>query len=190
MDFFAFSGHKIYGPTGIGVLYGKKELLEKMPPYQSGSDMIEVVTMEGSTFQPLPLKFEAGTPMIAEVIGLGAAIRFVESIGLQSIAEWEHHLLEHATSKALTIPGLQLIGTSNKKGGILSFVVDGVHPLDIGTLLDVRGFAVRTGHLCAQPALRRLGISACVRASFAVYNTLEEVDAFIDALNEVLDLLR
>lgn len=189
-DFFVFSGHKAYGPTGVGVLYGRRSLLEKMPPYQGGGDMIGQVTLTSSTYQPLPLKFEAGTPMIAEVIGLGEAITFIESLGLENIAAWEQDLLEHATERLSEVKGLRIIGTAPKKGGIISFVVEGIHPLDIGTLLDLRGIAVRTGLLCAQPTLKFFNVPSLTRISFAVHSTIEEIDIFIDALKEVILLLR
>ncbi len=189
-DFYAFSGHKAYGPTGIGILYGKRHLLEKMPPYQGGGDMIDTVTLESATYQHPPLRFEAGTPMIAEVIGLCEALRFIESIGRERIQAWEMDLLHHATKKMQEIKGLKIIGTSPQKAGIISFTVEGLHPLDIGTLLDIRGIAVRTGHMCAQPALKALGVNSLTRISFAFYNTFEEVDTFVKALKEVILLLR
>ncbi len=189
-DFFAFSGHKAYGPTGVGVLYGKRALLEKMPPYQGGGDMIDEVTPYSSSFQHPPMKFEAGTPMIAEVIGLGEAIAFIESLGREKIAAWEQDLLEYATKRLNEIKGLRIIGTAPKKGAIISFTVDDLHPLDIGTLLDIRGIAVRTGQLCAQPTLKSFNISSMTRISFAVYNTFEEIDIFIHALKEIILLLR
>lgn len=183
-DFFAFSGHKVFGPTGVGVLYGKRALLEEMPPYQGGGDMVDRVSFSGTTFQQPPLKFEAGTPMIAEVIGLAEALKFILSLGREKIAAWEHALLERATQKLQEIPGLRLIGTAPQKGAILSFVLEGIHPLDIGTLLDLRGVAVRTGHHCAQPTMQRFGVPATVRASFAPYNTPEEIDQFAHLLSE------
>jgi cysteine desulfurase/selenocysteine lyase len=189
-DFFVFSGHKAYGPTGVGILYGKREWLEKMPPYQGGGDMIEKVTLIESTYQSPPLRFEAGTPMIAEVIGLGAAIDYIELIGRDKIAAWEHQLLQKATQELFKIPSLQLIGTAAQKGAIISFIIPGLHPLDIGTLLDLRGVAVRTGHHCAQPTMQRFGIAATTRVSFGVYNTLEEVDQFIAALKEIISILK
>jgi cysteine desulfurase/selenocysteine lyase len=185
-DFYTFSGHKMYGPTGIGVLYGKRNLLEKMPPYQGGGDMIETVTLESSTYQHPPFRFEAGTPMIAEAIALGEALRFIESIGRERIEAWEKDLLDYATTKLLEIPGLRIVGTASRKGGIISFTIDGLHPLDIGTLLDIRGIAVRTGHMCAQPTLQALGLEALTRISFGIYNTFEEIDLFINALKEVV----
>jgi len=189
-DFFAFSGHKAYGPTGVGVLYGKRALLEKMPPYQGGGDMIDEVTPYSSSFQHPPMKFEAGTPMIAEVIGLGEAIAFIESLGREKIAAWEQDLLDYATKRLSEIKGLRIIGTAPKKGAIISFTVDDLHPLDIGTLLDIRVIAVRTGQLCAQPTLKSFNISSMTRVSFAVYNTFEEIDIFIHALKEIILLLR
>lgn len=189
-DFYVFSGHKIYGPTGIGVLYGKSKWLNKMPPYQGGGDMIEKVTFERTTYNALPLKFEAGTPMIAEVVGLGAAIDYLQTIGFQSIQEQEHKLLEYATAKLKTIPGLRIIGEAKDKEGSISFVMEGTHALDIGTMLDLKGIAVRTGHHCAQPVMDFFGVSATVRASFAFYNTIEEIDQFVDALKETLRLIR
>ncbi len=189
-DFYVFSGHKAYGPTGVGVLYGKRALLEKMPPYQGGGDMIDEVTLSTSTYQRPPLKFEAGTPMIAEVIGLGVAIDFIEALGRDRIAAWEQDLLEYATKRLSEVKGLRIIGTAPKKGSIISFVVDGLHPLDIGTLLDLRGIAVRTGQICAQPALKSFNLTSLTRISFGLHNTIEEVDIFVDALKEVLLLLR
>lgn len=187
-DFYVFSGHKLYGPTGIGILYGKKSLLEAMPPYQGGGDMIESVTFPKTTYNVLPMKFEAGTPMIAEVIGLGAAIDYVNGVGIERMHRHELKLLEYATAEMLKIKGLRVIGTAKEKGAIISFVVDGVHPLDLGTMLDLRGVAIRTGHHCAQPAMRHFGVTGTARVSFACYNTLEEVDHFVEALRGVLRL--
>lgn len=189
-DFFVFSGHKAYGPTGVGVLYGKRVLLEKMPPYQGGGDMIDEVDLHSSSYQPPPMKFEAGTPMIAEVIGLGEAIDFIESLGRERIAAWEQDLLEYATTRLGEIKGLRIIGTAPKKGAIISFIIEDLHPLDIGTLLDMRGIAVRTGQLCAQPTLKSFNVSSLTRISFAVYNTFEEIDLFVDALKDITLLLR
>jgi cysteine desulfurase/selenocysteine lyase len=188
-DFFVFSGHKLYGPTGIGILYGKGDLLEQMPPYQGGGDMIETVTFSKTSYNVPPLKFEAGTPMIAEVIGLGASIDYIESISLECIQGWEHELVKHATARLQEIEGLRIIGTASDKGSLISFVVKGVHALDIGTLLDLRGIAIRTGHHCAQPVMNFFGVPATARASFAFYNTKEEVDQFAQALQEVIQLL-
>jgi cysteine desulfurase/selenocysteine lyase len=185
-DFYVFSGHKLYGPTGIGILYGKKELLDEMPPYQGGGDMIEEVRFEKTTYNILPLKFEAGTPLIAEAIGLGAALNYVSQIGLDAIHDHEkalHCKLEQALK---AMPKVRIIGEAPEKGSLTSFVVEGAHPLDIGTLLDLRGIAIRTGHHCAQPALRHFGLTATCRASFGLYNTPEDVDAFLKALDEAI----
>jgi len=181
-DFFAFSGHKLFGPTGTGVLYGKRALLEAMPPWQGGGDMIRTVTFEKSTWSDLPHKFEAGTPPIAGMIGLGAAIDYVNTIGLAAIAEYETGLLEYATAAAGTIKGLKIIGTASNKASILSFVMDNIHPHDLGTILDHHGVAIRTGHHCAMPVMDRFAIPATARASFAMYNTRQEVDKFIEAV--------
>ncbi len=189
-DFYVFSGHKLYGPTGIGVLYGKRDLLDVMPPYQGGGDMVDVVTFEKTTYQDLPLKFEAGTPMIAEVIGLGAAVKYVQEIGFESIESWEKQLLQTATEQLESIPGLHIIGTAPKKGALISFTVDDIHPLDIGTLLDLQGIAIRTGHHCTQPVMRHFGVTATARMSMAFYNTLEEVDSFVDSLKHVIKSLK
>lgn len=189
-DFFVFSGHKAYGPTGVGILYGKKQHLEALPPYQGGGDMIQQVTFSRTTYQKPPLKFEAGTPMIAEVLGLGAALSFIERIGREKIAAWEAALLTYATEKMLEIPKLRVLGTAKHKGAIITFVIPGVHSLDLGTLLNVKGIAVRTGHLCAQPTLERFGVSAVTRVSFGVYNTFEEVDYFLEALRDCIRLLK
>lgn len=189
-DFYVFSGHKFYGPTGIGILYGKAALLDAMPPYQGGGDMIEKVTFDKTTYNVLPMKFEAGTPMIAEVIGLGAAVDYVQSIGLQKIHDYEHGLLLRATEAISGIEGVRIIGTASDKAGILSFDVKGVHPLDIGTMLDLKGIAIRTGHHCAQPVMQHFKVPSTARASFAFYNTPEEVDRFIESLKEVVRKLR
>lgn len=189
-DFYVFSGHKVYGPTGIGILWGKAELLDQMPPYQGGGDMIETVTFPKTTYNVLPMKFEAGTPMIAEVMGLGAAIDFLSEVGLENIHKHEHGLLEYATNKIQEVPGLRIIGTASNKGAIISFDVHNVHHLDIGTMLDLRGIAVRTGHHCAQPTMRHFGITGTARASFGVYNTIEEIDHFVEALIDVIKVLK
>jgi cysteine desulfurase/selenocysteine lyase len=183
-DFYAFSGHKIYGPTGIGVLYGKSELLESMPPWQGGGDMISSVTFEKTLYNKIPYKFEAGTPDIAGVIGLGAAIAYVDRIGIDAIAEHEERLLKYATDSIGSIDGVRLIGTAAKKAGVLSFVVENLHPHDLGSILDHDGIAVRTGHHCAQPVMDRFGIPATVRASFAVYNTTSEIDALAEGIEK------
>jgi cysteine desulfurase / selenocysteine lyase len=184
-DFFVFSGHKLFGPTGVGVLYGRESLLERMPPYQGGGDMIASVTLERSTWAPLPAKFEAGTPMIAQVMGLGAALDYVSRLGLTAIAAWEQQLLTYATDGVSSIPGLRIIGTARNKASILGFVLDGVHPHDIGTVLDDAGVAIRAGHHCAQPVMQRFGVPATARASFAFYNTPAEADALVDGLVHV-----
>jgi cysteine desulfurase / selenocysteine lyase len=184
-DFFAFSGHKVFAPTGVGVLYGKEALLERMPPYQGGGDMISTVTLERSTWAPLPAKFEAGTPMVAQVMGLGAALTYVEDLGLDATSAWEHQLLTYATQRVSSIDGLRVIGTARNKASVLGFVMEGIHPHDIGTILDDAGVAIRAGHHCAQPLMQRFGVPATARASFAFYNTLEEVDALADGLVHV-----
>jgi cysteine desulfurase/selenocysteine lyase len=186
-DFYVFSGHKLYGP-GVGVLYGRLEQLEAMPPFLGGGDMIESVSFEGTTFAPVPAKFEAGTPDIAGVIGLGAAIEYVEALGLDRIAAYEHELLGYATAALESIPGLHLIGTAAEKASVLSFVLDGVHPHDIGTVLDQEGIAIRAGHHCAQPVMERFGVAATARASLAFYNTRDDVDALVHALHRVREL--
>jgi cysteine desulfurase/selenocysteine lyase len=185
-DFFVFSGHKMMGPTGIGILYGKEELLEAMPPYQGGGDMVETVTFDKTTYNALPLKFEAGTPMIAEVMGLGAAVDYLNHIGLDVIQAYEQELLVYATEKLSALDRLQIIGRAAHKGSLISFVIQGIHPLDIGTLLDLKGIAVRTGHHCAQPVIRFFNVPATTRASFTFYNTFEEIDYFEEALREII----
>ena len=184
-DFFCFSAHKIYGPTGIGVLYGKKAQLEKMPPYQSGGEMIKEVTFAGTTFNDLPYKFEAGTPNIAGGIGLLAAIEFMEEVGLEHIARREAELLAYATKKLKELGGVQFVGEAKEKAAVISFLVDGIHPSDLGSVLDKLGIAVRTGHHCAQPIMDRFEIPGTVRASFAVYNTETEIDVFIEGVDKV-----
>lgn len=184
-DFLAFSGHKLFGPTGVGVLYGRESLLDRMPPHQGGGGMIETVTLERSTWAPLPAKFEAGTPMIAQVIGLGAAVDYLKSVGLTAVAAWERELLAYATDLIAAIPGYRIIGTAREKASILSFVHDNVHPHDVGTVLDAEGIAVRAGHHCAQPVMRHFDVPATARASFALYNTPEEVEAMAAALRSV-----
>ena len=184
-DFFCFSAHKIYGPTGIGVLYGKKAQLEKMPPYQSGGEMIKEVTFKGTTFNDLPYKFEAGTPNIAGGIGLLAAVEFLEEVGLEHIARREAELLAYATKKLKELGGIQFVGEAKEKAAVISFLVDGIHPSDLGSVLDKLGIAVRTGHHCAQPIMDRFEIPGTVRASFAVYNTKNEIDVFIEGIEKV-----
>lgn len=187
-DFYAFSGHKIYGPTGIGVLYGKMKHLEAMPPYQCGGDMIHTVTFEKTTFAKPPAKFEAGTPPIAEVIGLSSALTYLHYIGMDRIAAYEHELLTYATEELGKIPQVKIIGTAKEKGAIISFVIDGVHPHDIGTILDREGIAIRAGHHCAQPTMDRFKVPATARASFSFYNTKAEVDALFTAIQKVIAL--
>jgi cysteine desulfurase / selenocysteine lyase len=187
-DFYVFSGHKLYGPTGIGVLYGRREILAHMPPYQGGGDMIESVSFEGTTFREPPWRFEAGTPPIAEVIGLGAAIEYVGAIGMENIARHEAELLKIATEKLRKIKGLRIIGTAPHKAAIVSFVMDGIHPHDIGTVLDNEGVAIRAGHHCAQPLMEALGLMASARASFGLYNTLSEVDALERAIRRAKEI--
>ncbi len=184
-DFYAFSGHKMCGPTGIGVLYGKAQLLEKMQPYQGGGDMILSVTFEKTTYNAIPYKFEAGTPPIAAAIGLGAAMDYLNSIGMERIAQHEQALLSYATAQLRAIKGVRLIGTAREKAAVLSFTLDGIHPHDAGTLLDMEGIAIRAGHHCAQPVMQRYGVPATARASFAFYNTFAEVDALIAGIHKV-----
>jgi len=178
-DFFACSGHKLFGPTGIGVLYGRMDVLDGMPPWQTGGDMIERVTLERTTWAAPPARFEAGTPPIAEVMGLAAAIDYVESVGFGAIGKWEGELLARATELIAALPGVRLVGTAREKAGVLSFVLDGIHPHDVGTVLDDEGVAVRAGHHCAQPVMQRFGIPATVRASFAFYNTPDEIEVLV-----------
>jgi cysteine desulfurase/selenocysteine lyase len=188
-DFYAFTGHKLYGPTGIGVLYGREAALDAMPPFLGGGDMIRTVTFERSTWNDLPYKFEAGTPNIGGAVGLGAAIDYVSAIGLDAIAAHEQALLERATERLLTVPGLRMIGTASRKASILSFVMDGIHPHDIGTIVDRHGVAIRTGHHCAQPVMERLGIPATARASLAMYSTFEDIESLAVALERVRELM-
>jgi cysteine desulfurase / selenocysteine lyase len=187
-DFYAFSGHKVYGPTGIGVLYGKAALLEAMPPYQTGGEMISSVTFEKTTYNKLPFKFEAGTPDIAGAIGLHAALEYLNDLGMNNVAAHEHDLLDYATEAVAAIPGVRLIGTALERASVLSFVLEGVHPHDIGTILDQKGIAVRTGHHCAQPVMDRFGIPATARASFALYNTRDEVDTLVQGIRKVKEV--
>jgi len=187
-DFFAFSGHKVYGPTGIGALYGRAAILEEMPPWQGGGDMISSVTFEKTTYNRIPYKFEAGTPNIAGVLGLAAAIEYLEGIGWQGIEAHEKDLLEYATHVLSALPGVRIVGTAPEKVGVVSFVVEGVHPHDVGTILDGHGVAIRAGHHCAQPLMDRLGVPATARASFAFYNTREEIDALAGGLRTVLEV--
>jgi cysteine desulfurase/selenocysteine lyase len=187
-DFYAFSGHKVFGPTGIGVLYGRAALLEDMPPYQGGGDMIRSVTFEETHYNDVPYKFEAGTPHIAGVVGLAAAIEYLTSIGLDRVAAHEHELLAYGTAALSEIPGLRLTGTAPRKAGILSFVIDGIHPHDLGTILDRRGVAIRAGHHCCQPLMARLGVPATARASLALYNTRAEIDTLVASLRSAREV--
>ena len=184
-DFYAFSGHKAYGPTGIGVLYGKAALLEQMPPYQGGGDMISSVTFEKTIYNKVPHKFEAGTPNISGAVGLRAAIEYLDHVGMDHIAAHEHELLQYATDAISEIPGVRLVGTAKQKAGLISFVMDGVHPHDIGTILDQEGIAIRTGHHCAQPVMERFGVDATARASFGLYNTKQEIEALVRGIQKV-----
>jgi cysteine desulfurase / selenocysteine lyase len=187
-DFYVFSGHKVYGPTGIGVLYGKAALLEAMPPYQGGGDMISSVTFEKTLYNKVPHKFEAGTPHISGVIGLGAAIDYLSQLGLDRASRYEQDLLAYASESVSELPGVRLIGTAKEKTGVLSFVMEGIHPHDVGTILDQEGVAVRTGHHCAQPLMERFGIPATARASFGLYNTREDVDALVRGIRKVQEV--
>jgi len=190
VDFYAFSAHKVYGPTGMGVLYGKRKWLDLIPPYQGGGEMIATVSFEKTTYNDLPYKFEAGTPNIAGSVALGAAIDFVEEIGQDNIAQHEAELLAYATEKLARIEGLRIIGTAENKASVVSFLVDGVHPYDLGTILDKQGIAVRTGHHCTQPLMDRFGIPGTVRASFAIYNTMEEIDKLAEGVERAVNLLK
>jgi cysteine desulfurase/selenocysteine lyase len=187
-DFYAFSGHKVYGPSGIGALWGRRELLEALPPWQGGGGMIENVTFEKTTYAGIPARFEAGTPNIAGAVGLGAAIEYVEAVGLERIAAHEQQLLVHATEALREIPGLTIIGTAPEKAGVVSFVLESAHPHDIATILDREGVAVRAGHHCTQPVMQRFGVPATVRASFGLYNTREDVDALVAGLRTVVEV--
>jgi cysteine desulfurase / selenocysteine lyase len=187
-DFYAFSGHKVFGPTGIGVLYGKAAHLDAMPPYQGGGDMIRSVTFEHTEYNAVPYKFEAGTPNIAGAVGLAAALDYLTGIGLEEICRYERDLIAYGTRALMDVPGLRLTGTTPDKAGILAFVLDGVHPHDIGTILDGEGVAIRTGHHCCQPVMDRLGVPATARASLALYNTRDEIDALTTALAKVREV--
>jgi cysteine desulfurase/selenocysteine lyase len=187
-DFYAFSGHKMYGPTGIGVLYGKKPLLEAMPPYQGGGEMIASVTFEKTTYAGLPHKLEAGTPHIAGAVGLGAAIDYVRSVGFDLIQARENDLLDYATRRLGDVPGLRILGTAGEKAAVATFVMEGVHPHDIATILDSEGIAIRAGHHCAQPVMQHFGVPATARASMALYNTHEEIDALVRGLTRVREV--
>jgi cysteine desulfurase/selenocysteine lyase len=188
-DFYVFSGHKLFGPSGIGALYGKKELLEAMPPWQGGGNMIEEVTFEQTTYQPPPTRFEAGTGILAGAVGLGAAIDYLDELGLENIARYEHELLEYGTELLARIPGVRLIGTAQEKASVLSFVLDGVRTEDMGRYLDSEGIAVRAGHHCAQPSMRRFGVTGTVRPSLAFYNTCAELDTLAAAVRRAKGVL-
>jgi len=188
-DFYAFSSHKMYGPTGIGVLYGKAELLESMPPFQGGGDMIRTVTFEKTTYNDIPFRFEAGTPSIAAAIGFGAATDYLRALGFDRIAKHESDLLHYATRAIAAVPGLRSIGTARDRASVMSFVIDGIHPHDIATVLDLEGIAIRAGHHCSQPLMERFGVPATARASFAFYNTREDVDALVAGLHKVVEVL-
>lgn len=189
-DFYCVSSHKMYGPTGVGLLYGKKALLEKMPPYMGGGEMIKDVTFAKTTYNDLPYKFEAGTPNIADVIAFREAIAFVDELGKENIAQYEHELLNYATEKLSQIKGVQIIGTAKQKVSVVSFVIDGIHHFDVGQMLDARGIAVRTGHHCTQPLMDRFGIEGTVRASFLVYNTKEEIDSLVEGITRIINFLK
>jgi cysteine desulfurase/selenocysteine lyase len=185
-DFYVFSGHKVFGPTGIGAVYGRSDELAAMPPWQGGGSMIDDVTFEKTTYMPPPERFEAGTSNIADAVGLGAAIDYVESIGMSNIEAYEHELLAYATQHLLTVPGLRFIGTANERAGAISFILDDCRTQDVGKALDLEGIAVRAGHHCAQPILRRFGLESTVRPSLALYNTPEDIDALVDALFRIV----
>ncbi len=190
VDFYAFSGHKVFGPTGIGVLYGRQELLDSMEPYQGGGDMIRTVSFEETTYNDLPYKFEAGTPNIVGAIGLAAALDYVSELGIDAIAAYEDDVVAYATDKVADIPGVRIIGTAPEKSGIISFLMDGVHPHDIGTVLDSQGVAIRAGHHCTMPLMKRFGVAATSRASFALYNTKEEADTLVAAIWKVKEMFK
>jgi cysteine desulfurase/selenocysteine lyase len=187
-DFYTLSSHKMFGPMGIGVLYGKAHLLEAMPPYQGGGDMISSVTFDKTIYNKLPFKFEAGTPDVGGAIGLGAAIDYLNAIGIDNIAKYEHEVVSYATERLSALSGVRLIGTARERAGVVSFVIENIHPHDVGTILDQEGIAIRTGHHCAQPIMQRFGIPATARASFAFYNTKEEVDALVNGIIKVQEV--
>lgn len=189
-DFYCFSGHKVYAPMGIGVLYGKKEHLEKMYPYQGGGEMIKEVSMEQTVFNDVPFRFEAGTPSVADTIGLGVALEYIKQIGMKDIIEYEDRLMDYATERLQAIEGVRIFGNSENKSSCISFLVEGIHHLDLGTMLDMQGVAIRTGHHCAEPVMRRYGIEGTDRISFAMYNTIEEIDNFIICLKKAISMLK
>lgn len=189
-DFYVFSAHKMYGPNGVGVLYGKKQLLDQMPPYQGGGEMISEVSFEKTTYNELPYKFEAGTPHITGVVAFGEAIRYLENLGIETVAEYEHQLLVYATDKMSAIPGMIIYGTQPEKSGVITFNIEGIHSFDLSTMLDKMGIAVRSGRLCADTVMAHYGVSGTIRASFAVYNTFDEIDRFVEALKKLVAMLR
>jgi cysteine desulfurase/selenocysteine lyase len=189
-DFYAFSSHKMYGPTGVGILYGKRKWLEKMPPYQGGGEMIKEVSFEQTTYSDIPHKFEAGTPNIADVVAFKSAIEYIDSIGKKTINKYENLLLAHASKELTGIDGLRIIGTAPNKVGVISFVLEGIHHFDLGVMLDAKGIAVRTGHHCTQPLMECYGLEGTVRASFSIYNTLEEIDTLVKSLDSIVKRLR
>lgn len=189
-DFYAFSGHKMFGPTGIGVLYGRKERLDAMPPYQGGGDMILSVTMEKVTYNRVPYRFEAGTPNLEGAVGLAAAIRYLEALGMENVAAHDRELLAYATQALESVPGLRMVGTAREKSGVLSFMLADIHPHDVGTILDREGICIRTGHHCAQPVMQHFKVPATSRASLALYNTREDVDALVRGLHKVLEVFQ
>jgi len=188
-DFYALSAHKAYGPMGVGILYGKQKWLQKLPPYQFGGEMVDQVSFSETTYNSLPFKFEAGTPNVAGVLGMAEALKYIETIGIARIQEYEDDLLDYATKKILEIEGVRVVGTAKHKTAVLSFVVEGVHPYDLGTLLDQMGIAIRTGYHCAQPLVESMGLTGTLRASFALYNTVEEVDVFVESLKKSINML-
>jgi len=188
-DFYVFSAHKMFGPNGVGVLYGRKELLEEMPPYQGGGEMISEVSFDGTTYNELPYKFEAGTPHITGVIAFGEAIRYLQELGVETVAEYEHQLLTYATQKLMEIPGMTIYGTQEHKSGVITFNIEGIHSFDISTMLDKMGIAVRSGRLCADTVMQHYGVTGTIRASFAVYNTFDEIDQFVAALKKLVMML-
>jgi cysteine desulfurase/selenocysteine lyase len=190
VDFLAFSGHKVYGPTGIGVLYGKTKWLDDLPPYQGGGDMIKTVTFAKTTYNEPPFKFEAGTPDISGAVGLAAALDYINEIGLENIAQHEHELIKYAEEKLAAIEGFRFIGNSPNRAGAISFMIEGLHPFDVGELLDKQGIAVRTGHHCTEPVMDFFGIPGTIRASFAFYNTFEEIDTLVAALKKAITILK
>jgi cysteine desulfurase/selenocysteine lyase len=189
-DFYSFSAHKMYGPSGVGVLYGKERLLESMPPWEGGGDMISSVTFEKTTYNQLPYKFEAGTPNIAGVVGLGAAIDYLNDIGMESVRRSEHDLLSYGTDQLLKVPGLSIVGRAKYKAAVLSFVLEGIHPHDVGTILDQEGIAVRTGHHCAQPVMEFFGVPATARASLGVFNNERDIDGLVSGIRKVIEVFR